>query len=61
MYLIVRTWLCGGRIVVARDSFVAHGFRTRFPYKVYSMREYMMNRLMVVMLYVIIFVLQMSG
>ena len=47
--------------MVARDSFVAHGFRTRFPYKVYSMREYMMNRLMVVMLYVIIFVLQMSG
>ena len=31
-----RTWLCGGRIVVARDSFVAHGFRTKFPYPVNS-------------------------
>lgn len=30
----LRTWLCGGRIVVARDSFVAHGFRYKFPYKV---------------------------
>lgn len=29
-----RTWLCGGRIVVAKDSFVAHGFRTKFPYPV---------------------------
>ena len=29
-----RTWLCGGRIVVASDSFVAHGFRTKFPYPV---------------------------
>lgn len=29
-----RTWLCGGRIVVARDSFVAHAFRSKFPYKV---------------------------
>lgn len=29
-----RTWLCGGRIVVAQDSFVAHGFRTKFPYPV---------------------------
>lgn len=31
-----RTWLCGGRIVVAKDSFVAHGFRTKFPYPVNS-------------------------
>ena len=31
-----RTWLCGGQIVVAKDSFVAHGFRTRFPYAVNS-------------------------
>ena len=30
----LRTWLCGGRIVVARDSFVAHAFRSKFPYKV---------------------------
>lgn len=30
----LRTWLCGGRIMVARDSFVAHGFRYKFPYKV---------------------------
>ena len=30
----LRTWLCGGRIVVARASFVAHGFRYKFPYKV---------------------------
>ena len=29
-----RTWLCGGRIMVAKDSFVAHGFRTKFPYSV---------------------------
>lgn len=29
-----RTWLCGGRIVVAKDSFVAHGFRNKFPYPV---------------------------
>ena len=39
----LRTWLCGGRIVVAKDSFVAHGFRTRFPYSVngnYVQRNY---------------------
>lgn len=29
-----RTWLCGGRIVVAKDSFVAHAFREKFHYKV---------------------------
>ena len=28
-----RTWLCGGDIVVARDSYVAHAFRQQFPYK----------------------------
>lgn len=33
----LRTWLCGGRIMVARDSFVAHGFRYKFPYKVGSL------------------------
>ena len=27
-----RTWLCGGRIVVARDSYVAHLFRTKPTY-----------------------------
>ncbi|KAK8816450.1 hypothetical protein WA556_001395 [Blastocystis sp. ATCC 50177/Nand II] len=27
-----RTWLCGGRIVVARDSYVAHYFRTKPTY-----------------------------
>ena len=32
--IIYRTWLCGGRIMVARDSFVAHAFRSKFPYKV---------------------------
>ena len=31
-----RTWLCGGRIMVANDSFVAHGFRNRFPYPLNS-------------------------
>ena len=28
-----RTWLCGGRIVVAKDSYVAHLFRTKPTYK----------------------------
>ena len=27
-----RTWLCGGRIVVARDAYVAHLFRTKPTY-----------------------------
>ena len=31
---ICRTWLCGGQILVARDSFVAHAFRSHFPYRV---------------------------
>ena len=30
----LRTWLCGGRIRVAKDSYVAHAFRSSFPYKV---------------------------
>lgn len=30
----LRTWLCGGRIRVAKDSYVAHAFRPKFPYKV---------------------------
>ena len=30
----LRTWLCGGQIRVAKDSFVAHAFRSSFPYKV---------------------------
>ena len=29
----LRTWLCGGQIRVANDSFVAHKFNSRFPYK----------------------------
>ena len=29
-----RTWLCGGRIMVARDAYVAHYFRTKPTYKV---------------------------
>ena len=28
----LRTWLCGGRIMVARDSYVAHYFRTKPSY-----------------------------
>ena len=31
----LRTWLCGGQILVARSSFVAHTFRDKFPYSVY--------------------------
>ena len=30
----LRTWLCGGQIRIAKDSFVAHAFRNKFPYKV---------------------------
>eukprot|EP00921_Rhytidocystis_pertsovi_P022648 GHVQ01036148.1.p1 GENE.GHVQ01036148.1~~GHVQ01036148.1.p1 ORF type:complete len:1019 (-),score=239.95 GHVQ01036148.1:799-3450(-) len=30
----IRVWLCGGEIVVARDSVVGHVFRTSFPYSV---------------------------
>lgn len=30
----LRTWLCGGKIRVANDSFVAHAFCSKFPYKV---------------------------
>ena len=29
-----RTWLCGGTIRVAKSSYVAHAFRSRFPYAV---------------------------
>ncbi|KAH0473487.1 MAG: hypothetical protein KVP17_000220 [Porospora cf. gigantea B] len=29
----IRLWLCGGEIVVARDSKIAHAFRKSFPYK----------------------------
>lgn len=29
-----RTWLCGGQIIVAKESYVAHGFRSKFPYHV---------------------------
>lgn len=37
-----RTWLCGGDIVVAKDSFVAHRFRSKFPYKL-SERQVLRN------------------
>ena len=30
----IRIWLCGGEIVVARDSRVSHVFRPSFPYKI---------------------------
>eukprot|EP01071_Lankesteria_metandrocarpae_P006474 Lankesteria_metandrocarpae@DN4367_c0_g1_i1.p1 len=30
----VRTWLCGGEIVVATDSVIGHVFRTSFPYSI---------------------------
>jgi polypeptide N-acetylgalactosaminyltransferase len=30
----LRTWLCGGDIVVARGAVVDHTFRTKFPYEV---------------------------
>merc|ERR1711920_1075624 len=39
----VRIWLCGGEIVVARDSFVAHVFRKKFPYPV-NETEVMLNK-----------------
>lgn len=42
----LRTWLCGGRIRVAKDSYVAHAFRSRFPYKV-SMDDINRNNLRV--------------
>ena len=38
----LRTWLCGGDIVVAMDSFVAHTFRKKFPYKI-SMEKVLRN------------------
>eukprot|EP00961_Rhodomonas_salina_P245164 3312853-Rhodomonas_salina.1 len=39
----VRVWCCGGEIVVARDSEVAHVFRNHSPYKV-SSELFLMNR-----------------
>lgn len=30
----IKTWLCGGRIYITRNSSVAHLFRRKFPYKV---------------------------
>ena len=38
----LRTWLCGGEIVVATDSYVAHTFRKKFPYKM-SMERVLRN------------------
>lgn len=34
-----RTWLCGGRIMVARDAYVAHYFRTKPTYSVGKSEE----------------------
>jgi len=36
----IRVWLCGGEIYVARDSRVAHVFRSAFPYKVNNTEIY---------------------
>eukprot|EP01067_Filipodium_phascolosomae_P007243 Filipodium_phascolosomae@DN5747_c0_g1_i1.p1 len=30
----VRMWLCGGEILVARNSYVSHLFRPKFPYSI---------------------------
>ena len=39
----VRIWLCGGEIVVARDSRVSHVFRPSFPYSI-DHRQVNMNK-----------------
>jgi len=36
----IRIWLCGGEIYVARDSRIAHVFRSAFPYKVNNTEIY---------------------
>jgi len=36
----IRIWLCGGEIYVARDSKVAHVFRSAFPYKINNTEIY---------------------
>jgi len=36
----IRIWLCGGEIYVARDSRIAHVFRSQFPYKVNNTEIY---------------------
>lgn len=36
----IRIWLCGGEIYVARDSRVAHVFRSKFPYVVNNTQIY---------------------
>lgn len=46
----LRTWLCGGRILVAKDSYVAHMFRSRFPYKVNN-NDIIRNKLRVAMVW----------
>lgn len=30
----LRTWMCGGQIVVADKTYIAHAFRKKAPYKV---------------------------
>lgn len=37
----IRVWLCGGEIYVARDSRVAHVFRSSFPYKIDGRQIYL--------------------
>eukprot|EP00922_Rhytidocystis_sp_ex-Travisia-forbesii_P031027 GHVS01045756.1.p1 GENE.GHVS01045756.1~~GHVS01045756.1.p1 ORF type:complete len:667 (-),score=93.72 GHVS01045756.1:572-2572(-) len=39
----IRLWLCGGEIVVARDSVVSHVFRPKFPYSLDS-RKILVNK-----------------
>lgn len=46
----LRTWLCGGRILVATDSYVAHLFRSHFSYKVNS-NDITRNKLRVAMVW----------
>ncbi|CAE8609452.1 unnamed protein product [Polarella glacialis] len=36
----IRIWLCGGEIYVARDSRVAHVFRSKFPYSINNTEVY---------------------
>ncbi|CAE8585596.1 unnamed protein product [Polarella glacialis] len=36
----IRIWLCGGEIIVARDSRIAHVFRSKFPYTINNTEIY---------------------
>jgi len=46
----IRTWLCGGEIMVARNSRVAHVFRSSFPYSINNTELYI-NKLRTVELW----------